>query len=54
MNFYELLEAVKDAPKAVKDELIDRFYNNERIVVQAMLKNKFSSQEERRKDGIER
>lgn len=48
MNFYELLEAVKKADTKTKEELIDRFYRKEKIIVNAMVEN------ERRNHGIER
>ena len=48
MNLFELLEAVKNADPKTKEELIDRFYRNEKIIVNAMVEN------ERRNHGIER
>ena len=48
MNLLELLEAVKNADSKTKEELIDRFYRKEKIIVNAMVEN------ERRNHGIKR
>lgn len=48
MNLFQLLEAVKTADQNTKEELIDRFYRKEKIIVNAMVEN------ERRYHDIER
>ena len=49
MNLFELMESVKHADPKTKEELLDRYYRRERIIVDAMI-----SHEERRKHDIER
>ena len=48
MNFFTLLEAVKKATPEEKEEILDRYYKNERIIVKAMLETKYGSHDERR------
>lgn len=37
MNLFELLEAVKHASPEEKKELMDRYYNKDKIVINAMI-----------------
>ena len=49
MNLFQLLEAVKSANTDTREELLDRYYRREKVIVDAM-----TSHEERRKHDIER
>ena len=50
MNLYELLEAVKYADPETKAEILDKFYNQERIIVNAMTQYEFKMTERRNHD----
>ena len=52
MNLYELLEAVKYADPETKAEILDRFYEREKSIVNAMVTHKIKSHDERRNHDL--
>ena len=54
MNLFELLEAVKHASPELKKELLDRYYNKETTIINAIVSHKLKSHEERRNHDLER
>ena len=51
MNLYELLEAVKYADPETKAEILDKFYNQERIIVNAMTERRIHDIKKQKSDS---
>ena len=51
MNFYELLEAVKYADPETKADILDRYYNQEKIIVNAMTERRIHDLKKQKSDS---
>ena len=51
MNLYELLEAVKYADPETKAEILDKFYNQEKIIVNAMTERRIHDLKKQKSDS---